>query len=353
MPHAVMFARFGGPEVLELVPMTKPSAGAGQVVVEVMAAGLNPGESAIREGRRQDQWPISLPSGQGTDFAGFIVDIGSGVVGWNMNDPVFGHAVRSAQASFVTVPAENILHKPERLRWEIAGSLYVAATNAWEAVARANPVPGETVLVQAAAGAVGGIAAQLARLRGATVIGTASPDHFDHLRQIGVLPVEYGPGLDLRLAALAPDGIDAELDHLGNESLMNVESTDQSDLASVAVMIANHQISVPVAAIYPLEHVQDAYRELEVGHAHGKVVLSMMPVGYTNQKVRGIDMREREATIDDPNRPPYPRTVDALPPVIGHLPGHPHPRPGFDAEVQPAVPGATEPAAPTATPGGE
>lgn len=353
MAHAVMFARFGGPEVLELVPMTKPVAGAGQVVVEVMAAGLNPGESAIREGRRQDTWPISLPSGQGTDFAGFIVDVGSGVVGWNVNDAVFGHAVRGAQANFVMVPAGNVLHKPEHLAWEIAGSLYVAATNAWEAVAAANPVPGETVLVHAAAGAVGGIAAQLARLRGATVIGTASREHFDHLRQIGVVPVEYGPGLELRLAALAPEGIDSELDHLGDESLMNTESTDETDLANVAVMVANHQISVPVAAIYPLEHVQDAYRELDVGHAHGKIVLSMLPVGYARQKVRGIDMRETEATKDDPNRPPVPHTVEALPPVIGHLPGHPHPKPGFDAEFEPPVPGEAEETSRAATPGAE
>ncbi|MCU1408807.1 MAG: NADPH:quinone reductase [Microbacteriaceae bacterium] len=318
MAHAVVYSRYGGPEVLELVEMDKPVAGAGEVVVEVMAAGLNPIETGIREGRFATERPAHFPVGQGSDFAGFIVDVGAGVIGWNLNDAVLGHTLQGAQASYVVVPAGNIIRKPDHLSWEVAGSLFVAASLAVDAVESASPGPGKTVLVHAAAGGVGSIAAQLARLRGATVIGTASPVSFDYLRSRGVIPVEYGPGLEERLAVVAPNGIDIELGHVGDHNLSSIESTDNVSLARVATLVANRQVVVPVAAIYPLSRVQDAYRELEAGHAHGKIVLSMVPVGYSRQKVHGIDMRETEATLDDPNRAPIPAAHEVLPPVFGH-----------------------------------
>jgi hypothetical protein len=253
--HAVSFSRYGGPDVLELVETAIPAPGTGEVVVRVVAAGLNPVETSIREGRFEHEWPARFPAGQGSDFAGFIHAVGSGASPWKPGDEVMGHTVRGSQADFVVVPAGHIIRKPERLTWEVAGSLYIAAANAWAAVQDANPQPGQTVLVHAAAGGVGGIAAQLARLRGATVIGTASPEHFDHLRQIGVIPVEYGPGLRERLARAAPGGIDAELNHLGDDALANVPPTDTADrtvLQKVAALVADRQITVPVAAIYPL-----------------------------------------------------------------------------------------------------
>lgn len=322
MAYAVKFSRYGGPEVLDLVEMTTPVPGDGEVVVEVMAAGLNPCETGIREGRFSKEWPARFPSGQGSDFAGFIVGLGSGVTGWKLNNAVLGHTVRASHANFVVVPADHIIRKPERLSWEVAGSLFLAAANAWNAVQSVNAQPGKTILVHAAAGGVGGIAAQLAKLRGATVIGTASPASFDHLRQLDIIPVEYGPGLEERLGQIAPNGIDAELDHLGDDALANVDSTDTIVLTKIAAMVADKQIVVRVAAIYPLSKVRDAYRELEVGHAHGKIVLSMDPVTYEHQKVHAVDIRESEATKDDPNRPPIPPAHEVLPPVIGHLRHH-------------------------------
>jgi len=332
MAQMVRFSRYGGPEVLEVVEMTIPVPAAGEVVVEVMASGLNPGETSIREGRLAKEWPAHFPAGQGSDFAGFIVGIGRGVTGWNLGDPVLGHTVRGAHASFVAVPAENVIRKPERLPWEIAGSLYIAATTAWNAVQGANPGPGRTLLVHAAAGGVGIIAAQLARLRGATVVGTASPTSFDYLRQLGVIPVEYGPGFEERLARVAPNGIDAELNHLGDDALANVDSSDTVVLARIAAMVADRKMVVPVAAIYPIGQVQEAYRELEAGHAHGKIVLSMVPVSYTRQKVHGVDLRETEATKDSPDRIPVPPAHEVLPPVFGHI--HHHRPEGAPAEAE-------------------
>lgn len=318
MSFRVQFSEYGGPDVLELVPMARPVPGAGEVVVRVMAAGLNPGESSIREGRLEVTPPVSFPQGQGSDFAGVIDDVGEGVERWHLHDEVLGHTVRGAQATWVVVPAGNIIAKPAGLAWEIAGSLFVAAANAWQAVQGANPGPGRTVLVHAAAGGVGGIAGQLCRLRGATVIGTCSRTSFDYLRQHGVIPVEYGADLDAELARVAPGGIDAELNRMGDDSLVTVDSTDTVVLQRIAAMVANHQLSIPLAAVYPLERVQDAYRELEAGHAHGKIVLSMEPVFYRHQKIQAIDIRETEATRDAPGRQPGPPAHEVLPPVFGH-----------------------------------
>lgn len=321
MTHAVRFSQYGGPEVLGIVEIPDPVPGPGEVVVDVVAAGLNPVETAIREGRLDVEWPARFPAGQGSDFAGIVRRLGTGVTGWKVGDEVMGHTVRGAQAELIAVPVTDIIRKPDSLAWEVAGSLYVAAANAWRAVQDVNPRPGRTVLVHAAAGGVGGIAAQLARLRGATVIGTASPESFDRLRQLGVVPVEYGPGLAERLTRLAPNGIDAELDHRGDASLANLRSADTTDtvlLAKIARMVADRQIVVPVAAIYPFDQVQDAYRELEAGHAHGKIVLGLHPVGYTRQKVRGLTMRESEATVDKPGRVAGPPAREVLPPVFGH-----------------------------------
>lgn len=333
--RAVRFSRYGGPEVLDLVDTPVPVPGAGEVVVGVVAAGLNPADTSIREGRFET-WPARFPAGQGSDFAGLIVSVGPGVGvgkggdvkggGWHVGDPVLGHAVGGAQANFVLAPVTAIIRKPERVSWEVAGSLYTAAITAWDAVQSANPQPGRTVLVHAAAGGVGGIAAQLAKLRGATVIGTASPESFDHLRQLGVIPVQYGPGLEDRLARIAPNGVDAELAHADDDVLARIESVQPGDLAilaQIAAMVADRKIVVPVAALYPFSEVRDAYRELETGHAHGKIVLSMDPVNYPHQKVHGIDVRETEAIRDAPDREPAPQAHEVLPPVFGHLHHHP------------------------------
>ncbi|TDW29263.1 NADP-dependent oxidoreductase [Cryobacterium psychrophilum] len=324
MSRAVTFSRYGGPEVLEIVEVPIPVPGPGEVVVAVMSAGLNPIDTSIREGRLQKQWPLSLPAGHGGDFAGFIYRLGEGVVGWKVKDAVLGHTVHGAQAEFVLVPAGNVIRKPEGLSWEIAGSLFVAAASAWAAVQGANPGPGRTVLVHAAAGGVGIIAAQLAKRRGATVIGTASPESFDRLRQLGVVPVEYGPGLQDELRRVAPRGVDAELEHDCDPTIATVDSTNNAALTRIAQLIEDRQITVPVAAIYPLDDVAVAYRELEAGHAHGKIVLSMVPVAYTRQKVHGIDIRYSEATRDAPDRKQGPPTREVLPPVFGHR-HHPAP----------------------------
>ncbi|MGW4772276.1 NADP-dependent oxidoreductase [Nocardia sp. NPDC004278] len=304
MARAVKFDRYGGIEELQVVEVPTPTAGPGRVVVEVVAAGINPGEALIRTGALHERWPATFPSGEGTDFAGRVVDIGSGVGGVAIGDEVLGFTDdRASHATHVVVPAVQVTPKPAGLDWDVAGSLYVAGTTAFAAVRAVAAGPGDTVVVSGAAGGVGSIAVQLLRARGATVLGIASEANHGWLRKVGVVPVAYGAGLIDRIRAAAPDGVDAFIDTFGADyvelaielgvpveridTIINFAAAEKYGvktegnaaagtidvLAELAGLAAAGVIEVPVAAVYPLDKVQEAYRELEQRHTHGKIVL--------------------------------------------------------------------------------
>ncbi|WP_433522338.1 NADP-dependent oxidoreductase [Nocardia pseudovaccinii] len=304
MARAVKFDRYGGVEELKVVEVPTPKAGPGRVVVEVVAAGINPGEGYIRSGALHERWPATFPSGEGTDFAGRVVEIGSGVGGIEIGAEVLGFTdERASHATHVVVSAEQVTLKPSKLDWDVAGSLYVAGTTAFATVRAVDPHVGDTVAVSGAAGGVGSIAVQLLRARGATVLGIASEVNHDWLRKVGVIPVAYGAGLIDRIRAAAPAGVDAFIDTFGAEYVdiaielgIAVERIDtiinwaaaerygvKTDgnaaagtidvLAELADLAAAGTVEVPVAAVYPLDKVQEAYRELEQRHTRGKIVL--------------------------------------------------------------------------------
>lgn len=304
MARAVKFDRYGGIEELQVVEVPTPKAGPGRVVVEVVAAGINPGEGLIRTGALHDRWPATFPSGEGTDFAGRVVDIGSGVGGVSIGDEVLGFTdERASHATHVVVPAEQVTPKPAGLTWDVAGSLYVAGTTAFAAVRAVAARQGDTVVVSGAAGGVGSIAVQLLRVRGATVLGIASEANHDWLRKVGALPVAYGAGLIDRIRAAAPDGVDAFIDTFGADyvelavelgvpveridTIINFAAAEKYGvktegnaaagtidvLAELAGLAAAGTVEVPIAAVYPLDKVQEAYRELEQRHTRGKIVL--------------------------------------------------------------------------------
>ena len=309
MPRAVKFWRYGGPDVLQLVEVERPHAEPGTVVVEVVTAALNPGEIGIREGHFDALWPATFPEGQGNDFAGHVVEVGADVAGFSIGDQVLGFAPRAAQADFVVVGTDALAPKPPALSWEAAATIAGAGATAWAAVEAVRPGPGETVVVSAAAGGVGVIAAQLARLRGAHVIGTASETNFALLRSLGVTPVRYGLGLAERISAAAPSGVDAYIDTFGAGNVdvaiglgvkpdrintladgaavleYGVHSDAQEEAASPAVwatladMAAEGQFTIPVAQVYPLEEVAQAYRDVATRHTSGKRVLSLIAPG--------------------------------------------------------------------------
>jgi len=302
----VKFDEYGGIDVLEVRDVPRPTPGEGQVLVEVKAAGTNPGEAMIRKGALQDMFPGTFPSGQGSDLAGVVAEVGAGVDTVNEGDEVLGYSEdRSSQAEYVVVPANQLTAKPPEVPWEVAGALFVAGTTAYAAVRSVELKPGDTVAVAGAAGGVGTIAVQLARRAGATVVGIAGPSNDDWLTAHGVIPVNYGDDLANRVRAAAPDGrIDAFLDFFGGgyvelavtelgvspdrvdtvidfpaasrfgvQTAGNADASDADVLAELAASVAAGELEVPVAQVFSLDDVQDAYRMLEQRHTRGKIVL--------------------------------------------------------------------------------
>ena len=200
--RAVRFDSYGGTDVLYIADIDRPEPGAGEVLVEVRAAGINPGEAGIRTGALHEQFPATFPSGEGSDLAGVVIEVGDGVSDFAVGDEVLGFSFqRSSHATHTSVPVGQLIHKPAELSWEVAGSLYVVGVTAYAAVNAVAPQSGETVAVSAAAGGVGSLAVQLLALRGVRVLGIASAGNAEWLRAHGVEPVDYGDGLADRLRA--------------------------------------------------------------------------------------------------------------------------------------------------------
>src|ERR1019366_2153448 len=152
----VRFDRYGGVDVLEVREVEAPVATPGRVLVAVKAAGINPGEIAIREGRLHERWPATFPSGEGTDFAGVVRSVGEDVPAFSEGDEVLGWTEeRASQAELVGVPSDQLTAKPASVSWEVAGSLFVAGMAAYACVQAVAPQPGETIVVSAAAGGGG------------------------------------------------------------------------------------------------------------------------------------------------------------------------------------------------------
>lgn len=316
---AVEFAAHGGCEVLDIVPHEIPRPGPGEVVVEVLAAGINHIEAFIREGRLAEELPSTFPQSQGSDFAGIVVDAGAGVTGFARNDEVLGHAVRAAHATHVVVPATSIVQKPKELPWEIAGGLYLAGVTAVQTIEDLRIGAGDTVVVSAAAGGVGSIETQLAKRAGARVIGTCGERNFDYLRQQGIIPAVYGDGIAERIEALAPNGVSAYIDNFGQDGRETADalgvapgryrsSDDRRDAEIAAVeptaehgahltrqldrlarIVAAREVAVLISGFYPFDFVRDAFDDLERLHARGKIVLGMRPVNaYRVLKARDV-----------------------------------------------------------------
>ncbi|MCV7396320.1 NADP-dependent oxidoreductase [Mycobacterium paraseoulense] len=302
--RAVRFDRYGGREVLYVADIDMPAPDPGEVVIEIRAAGINPGEAAIRSGALHEMFPASFPSGEGSDLAGVVTAVGAQVTEFSVGDEVLGFSLRrSSHATHAAVPVGQLIHKSPELRWEVAGSLYVVGVTAYAAVRAVAPQPGDTVAVSAAAGGVGSLVVQLLVLRKARVLGIAGPGNADWLRAHGVTPIPYGDGLADRLREAAPTGIDAFIDLFGPDYVQlavdlgvapdrintiisfqkagevgakaegSAEASTPEVLAEMADLVVSGAIDFEVAATYPLDRVADAYKELEKRHTHGKIVL--------------------------------------------------------------------------------
>ena len=304
MPRAVRFDKYGGLEVLQVVEVDRPIPGPGKVLVRVKAAGINPGEASIRKGLFAERWPSTFPSGQGSDLAGIVEEVGTEVKNVAVGDEVIGFTNnRSSQAELVVVEADNLVPRPGNVSWEQAGALFVAGTTAYAAVRSVALSAGETVVVSGAAGGVGSIVVQLAKNAGAGVIGVAGEANHKWLTEHDVIPVTYGDGVEERILAASGGKVDAFIDTFGGgyvelalklgvaksridtiidfaaaakygvKTEGNHEAANAEVLAQLAGLLAAGRLEIPIARVYPLAEVREAYRELEQRHTRGKIVL--------------------------------------------------------------------------------
>ncbi|WP_166871103.1 NADP-dependent oxidoreductase [Salinibacterium sp. ZJ450] len=297
MARAARFHDFGEASVITIDDVPQPTPGAGQVRIRVHTSALNRADVKVRRGLMRPGLPKSLPSGLGFDAAGVIDEVGEGVTGFAPGDEVFALVLLRGLAEYAVARATSVARKPAALSWQAAGALATVGQTALDVVASQHLTDADIVMVSGATGGVGVLVAQLARLEGATVLGTASADNAEFLRSIGVIPVEYGASLAERILETGQDvtvvfdqagpdtvraalelGIDParinttvdEAKELGVQAVGQGKA-DPERLEILAEMIADGSIVLPIAAEYPLTEIVAAFERFERGHVRGKI----------------------------------------------------------------------------------
>jgi NADPH:quinone reductase-like Zn-dependent oxidoreductase len=296
---ALQFSEYGDPEVLTIADVPEPHAGPGQIRIAVKAASVNPVDWKTRSGMYAGGTPLDGPRGLGFDAAGVVDEVGEGVTGVAVGDDVLGSG-SNTQAEFAVLDAWA--PKAPQIDWAVAGAVGVVGETAERVLRLLDVKAGDTLFIDGGAGGVGAVAAQMAVARGARVIASAGQDNQDYLRQIGVTPVLYGPGLVDRVRAVAGAKIDAVLDVAGKspiEDLISLapepsqvvsianfraaeagarvtgggpDSQPMKAMAEVAELLEQNKLVIKVQT-FPLERAAEAHRISQAGHVRGKLVL--------------------------------------------------------------------------------
>ena len=313
MVKAVVASAYGGPEVLQVKDLDLGTPGPGEVLIDVKAAGVNPVDLKLYSGAFGTD-PSKLPLHLGMEVSGVVAAIGPDAAGisgpLSVGDEVIAFRVKGGYAEQVLTSASNVVTKPATISFEQAAGLMLVGATAVHLLETVHPLAGETVLIHGGAGGVGLSAVQLAVLRGATVIATASGRRHDVLTEFGAVPVLYGSGLADRVRSLAPEGVDAAIDTVGTDEAISVSLelvSDQSRIATIAGfgkadgtgirllgngpgadpgtairdaarsdlarLAGDGSLRVEIDRTYPLDHAAEAHRYLQDGHAAGKVIL--------------------------------------------------------------------------------
>jgi NADPH:quinone reductase-like Zn-dependent oxidoreductase len=296
---AIQYREFGGPEVLELADLPDPHPGPGQIRVAVRAAAINPVDWKMRQGMMGGE----LPQRTGREVAGVVDELGDGVSDVATGDAVFGFAADGGGAAELALVADYA-PIPSSLDFAGAAGLPVAVETAVRTLDAVGAGADTTLLVNGAAGAVGSAVVQIARARGARVIGTASEPNHDYLRSLGAEPTAYGDGLVQRVRAILPAGVDAAVDAAGGGALPAlvqlaggpervVTIADYAGaqatgvqfsggmgtgravhaLREIGELIDSGRFSLPVAQTFALDQIGEAHRLSETGHVRGKLIL--------------------------------------------------------------------------------
>jgi NADPH:quinone reductase-like Zn-dependent oxidoreductase len=303
---AVQIHAFGGPEVLKFEDTPKPEPGAREVRVRVHAAGVNPVDWKIREGKLGQ---IPLPSILGSDFSGEIEALGPDVTEFRVGEMVFGSVADASgsYAQYALAPVSHIVEKPKQIDHVQAAGIPVPAMTAWQALFdEAKLSAGQRVLIHAAAGGVGNFAVQFAKWKGAYVIGTASGSNADLVRSLGadefidyhktkfeeavrdvdvVFDTVGGETQERSWKVLKPGGVLVSIVQPPSEQsakahhvrgvFMRQDATRNQELMQISKLIADGQIKVNVQTILPLSEARKAQELSQTGHARGKIVLKV------------------------------------------------------------------------------
>jgi len=303
---SITYDRYGDADVLTLTDQPEPKVGPHEVLVRVRSASVNPVDWKVMGGYLDGLMNVHFPVIPGWDVAGVIERVGLDVPDFSAGDEVIAYARKDwveqgTFAELVTVPVRALARKPAALDWDQAAGLPLTGLTAYQVLNRLGVGEGDVVLVHAAAGGVGILATQIARAMGARVIGTASLGNHEALRALGAEPVEYGDGLADRVLGLAPGGVDVVVDLVGGvlETTQTVltpggrhasiadgsvlgaggtyawVSPSGADLQALAALADAGQLTVPVAAAFPLEEVGDAFRLSQAGHVRGKIAIQV------------------------------------------------------------------------------
>ncbi|GII23998.1 NADP-dependent oxidoreductase [Planosporangium mesophilum] len=306
--RAIQAKSYGGPEVLELVDLPVPVPGPDEVLVRVVAAGTNPVDWKARAGYVSD-WFGGGPYIWGWDVSGVVESVGAGVTGFQPGDAVFGMprfpALAGGYAEYVAAPAAHLIQKPDHLDHVRAAALPLAGLTALQILDLAGVRAGQRVLVTAAAGGVGHLAVQLAKERGAHVLGTARAANHDFLRGLGVdEPIDYTavdvagavPDVDVVLDSVGahdllrtvrpggtmvtfssglPDTLKTAADAAGVQALGHLVRPDAAGLARLLDLYEAGRLRVEIARVLPLAEVATAHELLATTRTRGKIVLSL------------------------------------------------------------------------------
>jgi NADPH:quinone reductase-like Zn-dependent oxidoreductase len=298
---AVTFTEYGPPEVLRVAAAEEPHPDAGQIRIAVRAAGVNPIDWKARSGAMREMMPLSFPVIDGREASGIVDEVGPGVSDVATGDEVFGFSVGGAAAEHAVL--DDYARKPAALGWEEAAALPVAVETSLRVFNVLGGLgEGRTIVVNGAAGGVGVAAVQIARARGARVIGTASEGNHELLRSLGAEPTTYGDGMVDRIRALAPDGVDLAFDTAGKGGVPDLialtgdparvatiadfgaaalgvkvtggaEGRAEGALDEAARLVEAGRLRVPVQQTFTYAQASEAHRLSEGGHVRGKLVL--------------------------------------------------------------------------------
>lgn len=309
---AANYEEFGGPEVVKVSEIDLPELGEGEVLIKVKAAGVNPVDAVIREGHYKNMMPHKLPVIPGWDLAGIIEDRGHAARRFEIGDEVYAYARRpevkwGTFAEYIVIPETYLASRPKNFSWEESAAIPLAGLTAYQSLYIAgNLQEDQKVLILGASGGVGSFAIQLAKNRGAEVIGVASEKNHQYMKSLGAdHTIDYENG-DIGAAAkeIAPEGVDLIFDCTSGDTLRQStkalkssgklvsilsqgEEVDEGidfqfvfvepnskQLAHYRELVEEGKIKVQVSKVYPLEETADALEQIQTLHTTGKIVIA-------------------------------------------------------------------------------